>query len=320
MLEGIAKVANEHRHRRWVGYGAVGAAGAVALLMALSSMAGAVTPHVFTAPYKHTAVVIYRSASISGNCPSSAGVSAQHWIPKTGNVTGLAAASANSCVTNPVGNGYTSGYTFAETDVYFPIKVANGAHNLSVNTSFDFTLIVKKAGNFACGLAPNVPGTYTYRGCYYDVSVGSSWRMELYDATNFSFLYGSHDYVNGPANYSFGSNYSYCNGAGSCSSSNYSSSCPATNYQCVPAGTMAMGSNDTWIDTGANCAYSYAGHCYSWHNWTLNGTHKYWIAIYFDFYADAYLAGYGKGQAVAVTFNGATLGNTGWKITSVTVT
>ncbi|HZY69828.1 MAG TPA: hypothetical protein VFF67_02470 [Thermoplasmata archaeon] len=312
-------------YRRWERYGAYGSAGvavAVALVMAVSPMAGALKPHVILPPFKGSASTIYKSISQSGNCKSTSALTSLHWVPKTGNVTGFAYSAAKGCLVVPTGSGYASAYTYAQFQVAIPVKVyTNTGHNFSVDFSYDYTLLASITGAAGCPPAKNVPGTYTYSYCNLDVSAGSFLSMELYDQTNNTYLYGGHDYVYPPENYSYVYNDSYCNGSGTCYNYSYSYSCHNSTYStCVPSGTIASGTNNTWINSGSNCGYGYAGHCYYWHNWTLNSSHKYWVISYMEFYADAYLYGYGAGHSVLASVNGATLGNSGWKIVSVTVT
>lgn len=326
MGEKERRVANGYR--RWSRYGAYGSAGAaiaIALLMAASPMAGALKPHVILPPYKGTAASLSKYIYSSGNCKSSSALTGLHWVPKTGNVTGFAYASAKGCAVVPT--GYGSAYVSEEGSyqIAFPVKVyTNTGHNFSIDWSYAITLIASMAGAPNCPVA-KAPGSYS--DCYLDVEAYSSAGIQdIYDQTNNSYLYGGyggHASVAGPENYSYVSNYSYCSTTGTCYNYNYSSFCGQYKYayyNCVPSGTQATGTNVTWVNTGNHCEDLYAGHCYYWQNWTLNSSHKYWILadVFFDAYADIY--GYNSAHSVTASVNGATLGNTGWKITSVTVT
>ncbi|HZY69830.1 MAG TPA: hypothetical protein VFF67_02480 [Thermoplasmata archaeon] len=303
-------------------YASAGAAVAVALLMAASPLAGALKPHVIVPPYKGSTSVVYRSVSSYGSCKSSVALTGVHWVPKTGNATGFGYASAKGCATPPIGNGNSQGYTSAEFEIGIPIKVAtNLGHNISVDVSYVYTVIATVTGKASCPVAKNVPGVYTYSDCSVYASAGSSVSMEFWDQTNGSFLYGQNDYAYLPQNYSQVYNYSYCNGAGTCYNYNSTYACHNSTYSvCVPSGTRATGSNTTWINTGRNCEYGYNGFCYYWRNWTLNSSHKYWVIEYVNFDANADIYGYGAGHGALATVNGATLGNSGWRIASVTVT
>ncbi|HZY69827.1 MAG TPA: hypothetical protein VFF67_02465 [Thermoplasmata archaeon] len=324
---GAMKTGSPNGYRRvgrFAAYGSAGTAIAIALLMAASPMAGALKPHTIVAPYKGTAANFSKSVYTYGNCKSTGALTGMHWLPKTGNETGFAYSSVKGCTVVPTGGGTADNGNQGTISVAFPVKVfTNTAHNFSVNWSYAYTVIASITGVPTCPAAKPVPGTYTYSYCSVDASTYVEFSMELYDQTNNSYLYGQHDYVQGPQNYTDVYNDSYCTSTGTCYSYNATYGCGYYKYyyqNCVPSGTMAAGSNTTWINSGNNCGYSYAGHCYYWHNWTLNSSHKFWIltALYFDAYA--YVSGYGAGHGAIASVNGATLGNTGWKISSVTVT
>ncbi|HZY70149.1 MAG TPA: hypothetical protein VFF67_04120 [Thermoplasmata archaeon] len=290
--------------------------------MSTSPLAGALKPHVLAPPYKGTTLTSYRGIFVSGNCKSAYALTGMNWVPNTGNVTGFAYDSAKSCTTFPPGNGSAAGYTNGEFRIGFPVKVyTNVGHNFSVDFSYTYTVNVSVAGAGVCPVAKNIPGTPTYSSCTWYASAGSKMWMELYDQTNNSYLWGQHFYVFGPKNDSEQDNSSWCDGRGTCTSFNSGVSCfnPAL-QPCVPSGTMATGSNTAWITPGNNCQIGYAGYCYSWHNWTLNSTHRYWILAWVYFYAIASVYGWPAGRSVHANVNGATFGNTGWRITSVTVT
>lgn len=55
------------------------------------------------------------------------------------------------------------------------------------------------------------------------------------------------------------------------------------------------------------------------HNWTLNGSHRLWIVLWFDYLADVAILQYNPGLTVSASLNAATAGNAGWKVNSVTI-
>ncbi|HZY70150.1 MAG TPA: hypothetical protein VFF67_04125 [Thermoplasmata archaeon] len=247
-------------------------------------------------------------------------------MPNTGNVTGVANSASNGCGVL-AGYGIASASTSAFWQIAIPIKVASGAHIFSVAFSYDYTLVASfSAGASSCPLAKNVPGIHTSSYCSWGVGAGSNVGMEIYDQTNNSYLYGGYDSAGLPQNYSYASTTSYCNGSGTCSSSNYSLSCSNSIYYhrsfCAPSGTTAKGSNTTYINSGDNCWYwnTWRVHLHSCFNWTMNGSHKLWILAFVDVYTFAELYNYGTGSSALATVNGATLRNIGWKVISVTVT
>jgi hypothetical protein len=311
------------RLARYGSWGGGGAAIAVALLMAFSQGAGAVTPHVhvYAAPYTHTKALTYKSVSTSGTCPATAKLSGWAWAPTTGFITGSASGSAKACSNAPLGNGNAYGSAYGEETVAFPVAVTTGSHNFTVNTAYHITITAAGTGTWMCKAATNSPGHYTYNSCSWYVDAYTSWNFELFDATNQTYLYGSHAGVSGPENYTDFYADSSCNGLGNCTWYNSSYGCSNLYYysDCVPSGTTASGTNASWLNTGANCGYSYAGHCYSWQNWTLNHTHHYYIVLYV--YASAYGSTYNypAGNVAMASVNGATLGNTGWKVSSIVV-
>lgn len=320
MGEGTAKTSNGYRRRgRLAGYGTIGVAAAAALLMVLSPLAGASVTK--TPPFKGTVSLISKSTSIGGTCKSAALAKALHWVPKTGNVTGWVAAGAKSCTTF-FGNGYADAYAGGTVTVGLPLHFkASGAHNLSVASSLAATITAAWTGAPSCPMAMLISGTYTYSDCFADISAGTSLYMQVYDKTNNTYLYGDYHHTSvNFNNYSYVSNYSSCNGT-TCYSSNYSFSCSNLYYYagCVPSGSPISSTNTTWINTGANCGYSYAGHCYSWNNWTLNASHSLWVVLSFTFYASVYISGFPSGLTGLASSNGATLGNTGWKVTGLTI-
>lgn len=295
------------------------AVAAVVLLVPVSLFAGALQPHTKVPPYRGTTVSMSRSVSSYGNCATSASLTGFSWLPKTGNVTGFASASGRGCATSPTGNGSATAYNDGGVvQVAIPIHVyTNSGHNFSVNFSYSYTATTTSTGAGVCPVAKTVPGTYTYSYCEKYVAAGSSRWIELFDQTNGSYLDGPRSYVQGPWNYSDQYNGSYCNGGGSCYTYSGNQSCRNSTYWvCAPSGSMATGTSTVWLNTGSNCLYVRHG-CF--YNWTLNSTHKFWVLAFVDFYAEVSIQGWGGGRVFA-SVNGATLGNTGWRITSVTVT
>ncbi|HZY71288.1 MAG TPA: hypothetical protein VFF67_09985 [Thermoplasmata archaeon] len=303
----------------------MGLAVALALLISISPTVGALKPHVILPPYKHTALAQSKSIFVGGNCKSGVALNSNYWLPKTGNLTAFAYAAAKGCNIVPTGPGYAESDVSDNLQVGFPVKVyTNMAHNFSVNFSYSYTIIVshvRAAGG--CPTAKNVPGTPTYIFC--DIAVGAlvSVSMQLFDQTNNSYNSGQYSFAYLPLNYSYTLNSTYCNGSGACGSSNGSGYCGQYNYPyltCAASGTKATGASVTWINTGSNCGYIVAGRCYTWDNWTLNSSHNYWVLASVSIDASAVTVNYGIGTSAIASINGATLGNTGWKITSVTVT
>ncbi|HZY69717.1 MAG TPA: hypothetical protein VFF67_01905 [Thermoplasmata archaeon] len=294
---------------------------AIAVLMAGSPVAGAFKPRVFVAPFTGTLAIPSNSVSASGSCKSTASLKSEAWVPSTGNVTALVSTSAKGCSTGLLGNGYAYANAGANIQLYFPVKVATGGHNFSVKSSYAITLTTAIAGSYICPSAPYITGTYTYSDCSYSMSASTSMYMQLWDATNQSYLYSMTDNVQGPQWYTSGYNYSSCNGQGSCYSNGGNNSCSSTYYyaHCSPSGVQATGTNTTWINSGDDCGYGYSGHCYYWHNWTLNSSHKYWVVISFSMYAYSDMYGYSATHSVAASVNAANGGNTGWKVVSITV-
>jgi len=311
------------RLARYGSWGGGGAAIAVALLMAFSQGAGAVTPHVhvYAAPYTHTKAILSKSTSTSGTCPSTAKLSGWAWAPTTGFLTGSGGSSAKGCATPPFGNGYAYSSAYGSAMIAFPVAVSTGSHNFTVNTAYHITVTAAGTGTWTCKAATNSPGHYTSNSCYWSVDAYTSWNFELFDASNQTYLYGSHASVAGPTNYSSFSAYSTCNGFGNCTWSNYTYGCSSLYYyqDCVPSGTTASGTNASWLNTGANCGYSYAGYCYYWNNLTLNHTHHYYVVLFVSASAYTDTSNYGAGNVAMASVNGATLGNTGWKVSSIVV-
>lgn len=295
---------------------------AIAILMTLTPIASALTPRTATAPYKNTQFYQAKGLSSYGTCKATTSVTSAAWVPKTGNVTAVAGATAKGC-TMPWGNGIAQTYASDYMQVLIPFKIYKSTHfNLSVNISFSLTLARSSVGSFACPRAINMPKMYTSNYCTNYTSVGSSWGFQLYDQTNNTFLGGPNDNVVGPQNYTNEYNSSYCS-SGSCYYNNRTSECiNSASYfgNCVPWNTPQSGSNTTWINTGANCASSSSGHCYTWNNWTLNPSDKFFFDVWFNFWAQSNLVGYPGGNSIHTAMVAAGLGNVGWKITSVTVT
>jgi len=292
--------------------------------MALSPGAGAVTPHAtvtHTAPYTGTHASISKSTSTYGSCTASGKLTSLKWVPTTGNLTGVASGKGSGCATPPFGDGSASGSASATIDVAFPWHVTSGGHNITVDTSYMYKVTAAFTGHLGCKAAVNVPGHYTYNSCSISASAGASWGFELYDATNNSYLSGSHTSVTGPQNYTDVYNDSSCNGLGTCTWYNSTYGCSGLYYyaNCVPSGTTATGFNSSWLNTSANCQYSSLGHCYSWYNWTLVGTDSYWVVVYLSFSAYASIYGYAAAHSATASLNGGSLGLTGWKVTSIAV-
>lgn len=310
------------RRERAAAIGATGVVVAIALLMVASPFAGAFKPRVFTAPFTGALSVPSNSISASGNCKSTASLKSEAWVPATGNVTALVASTAKGCTTGFLGNGNAYSYASANLQVFFPVKVGTGGHNFSVAESYAVTITVTVTGAYSCPIAQFVGGTYTYSDCSYYANAATSMNLQLWDETNQSYLYSSHDSVQGPQYFASGYNYSSCDGRSSCYQSSSNSSCSSTYYyytNCAPSGKQVTGANSTWINTGNNCLDLYYGHCYYWHNWTLNSSHKYWVVMNFDMYASASMYGYSAAHSIAATINAATGGNSGWKVKSITV-
>ncbi|HZY69669.1 MAG TPA: hypothetical protein VFF67_01655 [Thermoplasmata archaeon] len=300
-----------------------GSATVVALLMALSPAAGAITPHVFAAPYRHTAVLEGTSTASSGPCKRSDLLIGNHWLPKSGNVTGYALSSASGCAPSPFGSQGAAASAADNLEIAFPFNVSRShGYNLSVNFTYDYTLVAAVSGSVGCPAAKPVKGQFTYDSCALSVQAGSLISMQLWDASNKTGLFGSNDYQQLPQNYSYESNYSYCY-SGNCYWYNYSYGCGGTgNFtptNCAPSGGLARGTHTLWVNTGANCGNAYGANCYSWENWTLVPLHHYWVFVTVYFYTSASLYSYGAHHAVLASINGATLGNKGWSINSVTV-
>lgn len=311
---------------RFAAYGSAGTAIAIALLMAASPMAGALKPHVILPPYKGTAASLSKYSYTSGNCKTSSALTAFHWIPKTGNVTGFVYAAAKGCTVVPTGYGNAYVSQQGTLQIAIPVKVyTNGAHNFSINWSYAVTIIASVSG--AVGGCPVAKAPGSYNDCFVEAGASTSAGIQdLYDQTNNSYLYGGyggHAQVPGPQNYSYVQNYSYCTTGGACYVYNYTGFCGQYKYyyyNCVPSGTQAAGTNVTWVNTGNHCEDMFNNHCYYWQNWTLNASHKFWILADVYYSAYGYIAGYSGAHTATASANGATLGNTGWKIASVTVT
>jgi hypothetical protein len=145
--------------------------------------------------------------------------------------------------------------------------------------------------------------------------------MGLWDATNLTSLTGSHAVVQGPTNYSDVTNYTYCSSSGSCSASNSSYACSSSTYyyaHCVTSGKVSSGSNVSWVDTQNNCQWSYGHRCFSWGNWTLNSTHKYWILVSFTAFTWVDMYHYPPGDTLIATVDAWSPGSNGWRVNSVT--
>ncbi|HZY69958.1 MAG TPA: hypothetical protein VFF67_03140 [Thermoplasmata archaeon] len=294
---------------------------ALAILSAAAPLVGA--SQTLAPPFRHTLALQTKTIQLAGSCPDGASLSKVKWVPTTGNMTGLATASARSCGVGPYGNGYANVFARNQLYVLFPLHVTSGVHNVSVSISFSSSVYGTVAGTPKCPYAVNVPGKYSYGYCNYDIAAELNWGEVIFDATNSSSLTSVYSSVVGPENFSSQYNDSYCNGNGGCYFSNGSSACIPSPYyytHCVPWGSAQSGTNTTWINTGNNCVSLYNhGHCGYWNNWTLNGSHSLWVEVAFVSSVWASVYGY-PGLHVSAQCNSASLGNTGWKITSVKVT
>ncbi|HZY70536.1 MAG TPA: hypothetical protein VFF67_06135 [Thermoplasmata archaeon] len=276
-----------------------------------------------SAPYLRTTSLQTKHHYTIGPCAATA-YSKAAWSSVTGNVTGLVSTSSKTCATRPYGTAGSMGYSEDYLQIAIPINIKHGGHNFTVNISYALSVIASFNGSLYCAPTVNTPGLFTAKQCYAQVAAETTWGILLFDATNGSTLYGDyhHSNVQGPTTFTYISNTSSCNGKGSCHYSNQSSFCTSSFYyfNCVASGAMNTGNNSTWLNSGKNCIYSYGKGCYSWQNWTLNRSHSFWVEVWFDAIAGTYVSsGYPLGLWALGEVNGATLGNTGWKITSVTV-
>ncbi|HZY69822.1 MAG TPA: hypothetical protein VFF67_02440 [Thermoplasmata archaeon] len=290
----------------------------MALLMVLSPLAGASTT--CSAPFAHTHTSPTKLHYVTASCLAQGLMYDDHWNASTGNVRGIVSGYGKSCQGVPAGYGYALVDTVELFTVLFPIAVTNGNHNVSVSTSYALTLMGKFSGSPTCAPAPKVPGQQSYHDCSYGISAFTYLQEYLYDATNGTFLYSDHSFVSGPQNNSYVADYSYCTTSGTCSWVNYSTGCNSNYSTCVPWGSKATGMTATWINTGANCLYRYAGQCYYWCNQTLNSKHRYFVDMTFEISSDTSISGYAPGRSASTEVNGATGGSTGWTVNSITVT
>lgn len=316
------------RRFRLAGHGRIVSAGGsagVALLVIAAPLVAATVTH--TAPYKHSSFWNQPYVQYGGTCKKSASVTSTRWLPLTGNFTTNTVATAKGCAPNAV--GYANAYAYADTysTVAFPMKVKTGGHNFSVYISYNLTVTASATGTYTpCPVAVNTPGVSTYSSCDWGVGAYTQWYVELYDATNHSYEYGSYNHggtdVQGPSNFTGVSNSSYCY-SGSCHYYNYSYNCATYKgfyYNCAPSGSMVSGSNISWLNSSNLCSYWYSGGCYTSDDWTLNGSHRYFLLVTFEASASASMQYYGKGHSLFAAVNAATFGNTGWKISRITVT
>ncbi len=303
------------------GAGAAGAV-AVALLLAIAPGALARTPTTVAAPYTGSTVSFSNSTSAYGTCASSAKLSSLAWSATTGVATAVATAKASGCATPPLGDGDSSSDSGTGAEIAIPVHVAAGAHNFTLAASYAYTIDASATGHYACARAHLVAGTFTENDCSWDVRGSATWSFELYDATNGSALPGANTAVTGPQNFTQQANDSVCNGVATCTWSNGTSYCTdGMSYtNCVPAGTANTGTSSSWLNTGKNCASAYMGSCLTWKNWTLVGSHHYWLLVMIDIEVSADVSNYPGGHAAMASLNAATGGNTGWKISSVKVT
>ena len=296
------------------------ALGVLVLVGLMAPGAGAATPRTISAPYLHTTVVNTIQTPNSGTCKVVGTISNNHWVAKTGNVTGLAASSVKSCSLAPLGNGIGQGSGSDELWVFLPVKVSNGHHNFSVSISFNLLVKSSVSGGFHCPAAQRIPGTTTYSSCDFEADSGATWGFYLYDATNRTLLSGVQDWAKGPTTSVTGQNASTCNTAGVCYWTNSTTPCSvSTLYYCVHPGSTVSGRNLTWINTGKNCLYYTGSVCGSWENWTLLKTHRYWLEIQFDYGAAAYEANFGPGLVVTSSLGAAGTSKPAWTLNSVVV-
>lgn len=314
------------RYGRLARLAVAGSATAVVLLMVASPLAGALRTQVITPPFRHTTVVQSSSTTSFGTCKRTDALLGNRWLPSVGNVTGFGSSSAKGCASVPTGPG-TSGAGASDSFVIaFPFSVyRNAGYNLSLNFTYDYTVVGAFTGAGTCPTAKPVKGQYSSSYCARQFQATSAISMYLWDATNKTSLYGAQDSMLLPGNVSYAYNSSYCYN-GSCYAYNYSYGCSGGTgnitlfgLNCIASGTHVHGTGTLWINTRGNCGYAYNGRCYSWLNWTLNHLHKFWVVVTvgFNTYADLY--NFGGGHTAIGTINGATLGNKGWGLRSLTI-
>ncbi|HZY70206.1 MAG TPA: hypothetical protein VFF67_04410 [Thermoplasmata archaeon] len=252
-------------------------------------------------PYRGSAGSFSNGQYASGNCRASATYAAEGWTPTTGNVTAVAYASAKACTRGTLGVAYASSLMAVGSEIVIPITPTSGTHTVSVRLNYNFTLVALYPAGVGCPLASNVAGQYTYNACNDSVRATVSWQANLADLTSGGYWSGA--YVNVAQNYTGATNDSGCNGAGKCYSYNSSYHCMNTSIvHCYPFGKVASGTNVSTF-TASN----------------LNSSHKFWIEVFIYLEADANFSGQARGQTYLAGVNGGTLGNSGWKIASITV-
>lgn len=311
------------QYARWAEGGMAGAIAAVILLLAPCAASGQLKSSTMTPPYKGAAASETKVLSISGPCKTTAALTALHWLPKHANITSVASASAKGCGTPPTGGGYSWAYVFAIWQLAIPVRVNTSApHNFSAKFAFDYTPVTALAGVPTCPAAKPSPGSSTYSACWENAVAGSTMGLQLYDATNRTLLDRGWSYFFGPYNSTYFENFSSCTPAGACTSSYSSAYCASSSvypFDCVPSGTPASGSNSTYLNTGDNCGSAFGPWCFSWQNWTLNRSHSYWAIAIVEVFVFVDVGGYGPGHSAIASVNGATFGNRGWRVTSLTV-
>lgn len=264
----------------------------------------------------------------SGPCRASTALRHVDWSPKTAGIHGYAHAGLSGCTT-PTTRRNAGAFALARSfgTLLVPVRIANSAaHSLRVSFSYGYTVDVSIGGTQSCPLAQK-PTNHTRAQSYCAAGVQSyAWvNISLFDQTNATSLSSLLDYWYGPGNASGVENYTWCYRTG-CASANFTYACPdfVQSFRfpgelglgsCVPASGVAVGNGSLTLTPGDNClaiAYTY---CDVWHNWTLNSSHRYWFIVSFGILTESVSGGYLHGFRAAATFNGATAGNAGFRVT-----
>ncbi|HZY70274.1 MAG TPA: hypothetical protein VFF67_04765 [Thermoplasmata archaeon] len=321
-----ASLAYDRRAKTASVIGSVGSIMVVIVLTSIPWTAGAHLPTVSVPPFRHTNVTFAPLRTSVGHCHNVTAVASNHWLPRTGNLTTYAGALALSCGGNATAPGIAVAFTISSISVGIPVTLPSGHHNVSVTVAYSLTITASLLGTFHCPSAPRVKGQPSLRTCMALAQGLTGWDMRLYDATNATYLSGLYysATVIGPTNWTYISNTSHCNRAGTCGWYNRSYGCATASalayFDCQPAAVRVTGNNTSWINTGANCAYASGGRCtVGGGNWSLNSSHRYRVIVEFAIYAVAYTYGYLRGGTAVGSVNAATFGNLGWKIQSITV-
>lgn len=296
-----------------------GAAFVVTLLLLVPPAAGYRSGSTIIPPFRHSAATSIAIATHPGPCRSTASVVPPHWNASSGNITGAAYSSAHSCWIQKPGLGYARSVSAFSLMVAIPIPIfRNSGNPFAVNFSYAFSFVGTIHGMHYCPTAKNINRTRTSITCRVAVSDEALARMRLYDQTNHSYLSGVDSATLLARSWTVEWNVSTCNGYGSCVSRSANTSCsyPANSF-CVAWGPV-VGSRSTWLNAGANCiGRAHGGHCGQWQNWTLNSTHRYWILGEIEVVAAVAVQGYGVGLAAVASVNGASHGNTGWRLANI---